>query len=153
MEPRDEDGEFIVKFEAGLTLNSGRPGEILAWWSRDPHHVSLARRSIEQTTIEEPFPFLHNHTIMTISEIVLFSLKPGLDIDTASSEGEQLKREVFTTISQQPGCQAIYYGREVEKPDILEAIFGSYPQLDMFQNPMMVTKGGISSKEAFLKPI
>jgi hypothetical protein len=69
---------------------------------------------------------------MTITEIVLLSLKPGLDIETPGSEGEESGRYIFTTISSQPGCQRVSYGREVEKPDVLEVIIGVFPKLNAF---------------------
>ena len=53
------------------------------------------------------------------TEIVMIPLLPGLDLDTG--DAKEILDSIFSTIADQPGYQKIFYGRQVEHPDILQA--------------------------------
>jgi len=57
-----------------------------------------------------------------VVEAVFIPLVAGLDITTG--DGKKLIDETLSTIKSQPGCSAIYYGRQLEHPDVLQFLIG-----------------------------
>jgi hypothetical protein len=53
------------------------------------------------------------------TEIVYLSLKPNLDLDTNATWAT-----ILTTIAQQPGIKAVYWGRQIEHPDTVQMVVG-----------------------------
>jgi hypothetical protein len=53
------------------------------------------------------------------TEIVYLPLKPNLDLDTNATWAKTL-----TTIAQQPGVKAAYWGRQIENPDTVQMAIG-----------------------------
>jgi len=52
------------------------------------------------------------------TEVAYISLKPGLDLEGATSQAETWQ-EALSTIGAQKGYQRLYWGRQIEDPDVL----------------------------------
>lgn len=51
------------------------------------------------------------------TEIAIFPLRPGKRPDDASSGAGQVLKDTLETLTEQPGFQRAYWGREAENPD------------------------------------
>jgi len=52
------------------------------------------------------------------TEVIMIPLLPGLDLDTG--DAKEIWDSILSTIADQPGCQKVFYGRQVEHPDTLQ---------------------------------
>lgn len=59
-----------------------------------------------------------------VVEVVFIPLVAGLDI--ATGDNKKLIDETLSTIKSQPGCGSLYYGRQIEHPDILQFLIGKF---------------------------
>ncbi|KAF2197666.1 hypothetical protein GQ43DRAFT_444049, partial [Delitschia confertaspora ATCC 74209] len=69
-----------------------------------------------------------------VTEIVNLPLHPGTDLQ--SGDSGKIWTDIAGTISSQDGCQGIYWGRQIEHPDIVQ---------------LAILWDDISSHEAFMK--
>lgn len=63
-----------------------------------------------------------------VTEIAYLPLIPGLDL--SSGEHKKLLDGFLGTIAAQQGCRLIYWGTQVEHPDILELAIGTFIIVD-----------------------
>lgn len=61
------------------------------------------------------------------TEIGSFSLVPNSNVDDESSDASEVIKSSITTVSGQEGFQAAYYGRYVEREDMLQLVVGMAP--------------------------
>lgn len=61
------------------------------------------------------------------TEIASFSLVPNSNVDDESSDASEVIKSSITTVSGQEGFQAAYYGRYVEREDMLQLVVGMAP--------------------------
>lgn len=57
------------------------------------------------------------------TEIAYISLKPSLDLEGNTTEAE-IWQQALSTISEQKGYQRLYWGRQLEDPDVLLLVIG-----------------------------
>jgi hypothetical protein len=57
------------------------------------------------------------------AEIAALPFKPGTDLTTGPSA--KIWAETLTTITSQPGCKAVHWGRQVERPDVIQLAVGT----------------------------
>ncbi|KAG9191776.1 hypothetical protein G6011_10510 [Alternaria panax] len=55
-----------------------------------------------------------------VTEIVYLPMKPSLDL--SSGEAKEVWESTLSTIAKQPGCQALYWGRQIENPDTVQML-------------------------------
>jgi len=58
-----------------------------------------------------------------VTEIVYLPLKPNLDL--SASEHKAVLDDTLDTIARRKGLKSLVWGRQVEKPDVLEIVQGS----------------------------
>ncbi|KAH8644959.1 hypothetical protein IG631_02423 [Alternaria alternata] len=58
----------------------------------------------------------------SVTEVVYLHMKPGLDL--SSGEAEEAWQSTLSTIAKQPGCKALYWGRQIENPDTIQMLVG-----------------------------
>ena len=58
------------------------------------------------------------------TEVVYMPMKPGLDL--SSGEAKEVWDSTLSTIAKQPGCKALYWGRQIENPDTVQMLVGMY---------------------------
>jgi len=83
----------------------------------------------------------------SVTEIATLFLKAGTDVEDQSSPVSQIAQEAISTISNQPGCQRIYYGPELEDSSILQ-LFIDWDSIDSHKQFMASPVYG-----AFMKTI
>jgi hypothetical protein len=49
-------------------------------------------------------------------------MKPGLDLSLG--ETKEVWDSTLSTIAKQPGCKALYWGRQIENPDTVQMLVG-----------------------------
>lgn len=59
------------------------------------------------------------------SKLAFLPLKPDLNLD--DGEAKQALDSAFSTIAQQPGFKSLYWGRQIEHPDILQLVISASP--------------------------
>ena len=57
-----------------------------------------------------------------VVEIAYLPLVPGTDLSTG--EGKRVLEDTLKTLLEQPGCTAVYHGRQVEHPDMYQLAIG-----------------------------
>ena len=63
---------------------------------------------------------------MTIIEIAIVPLKGGHDVE--SDQGKKVFQDkILSVIKAQPGCQEIYWGRQVEHNETVQMLIGDAP--------------------------
>jgi len=60
-----------------------------------------------------------------VTEIATASIKPGLDLISDSSEAKKALFSSLAAIKKTKGCQQVFWGRQVENPDIVELAIGT----------------------------
>ncbi|KAH8727141.1 hypothetical protein GQ44DRAFT_128633 [Phaeosphaeriaceae sp. PMI808] len=55
-----------------------------------------------------------------VTEVVYMHLKPGLDLE--SGEGAAVLEDSLKVLEKQEGLKTLYYGRQIEHPDILQMV-------------------------------
>lgn len=58
------------------------------------------------------------------TEVAFIPIKPGTDLSTG--DAQKIWNGTLRTITSQPGCQAMHWGREVERPDMVHLVVGAY---------------------------
>jgi hypothetical protein len=59
-----------------------------------------------------------------VTEIVYVPLKAGVDLESLSNK--PVFEECLNTIANQAGVKAFYWGRQIEHPDVLQMLIGTY---------------------------
>ena len=59
-----------------------------------------------------------------VTEVVYLPTKPGLDIE--SGEGKRVWESTVATIIKQPGVRKLYAGKQLEIPDVLQIVAGTF---------------------------
>lgn len=63
------------------------------------------------------------------TEIAIFPLREGMTPDDPNSLGGEILKDSFNTLTQQPGFQRAYWGREVENPSTFR-LFVDWDSID-----------------------
>lgn len=58
------------------------------------------------------------------TEICILPLVAGLDLN--SGDTKKLWEDALTTIKSSPGCESLYWGRQVEHPDVVQMMIGGH---------------------------
>lgn len=58
----------------------------------------------------------------SVTEVVYLHMKPGLDLSLG--EAKEVWQSTLSTIAKQPGCKALYWGRQIENPDTVQMLVG-----------------------------
>lgn len=58
-----------------------------------------------------------------VTEIVYIQLKSGIDLDDPSNKA--ILEECIGTIARQAKIDALFFGRQVENPDVLQMVVGT----------------------------
>lgn len=56
---------------------------------------------------------------MVATEIAFFPLKPGIECQDVTTKSGELFTTALKQIISQNGCQSIFWGHQVDKPDVL----------------------------------
>ena len=59
-----------------------------------------------------------------VTEIAYIPLVPGTDLKTG--ETHEIWQKTLQTIAAQPGCQSLYWGKQLENPDTVQFAIGTY---------------------------
>jgi hypothetical protein len=57
------------------------------------------------------------------TEIAYLPMKPGIDL--SSGEAKEAWESTLSTIAKQPGCKALYWGRQIENSDTVQMVVGT----------------------------
>lgn len=68
------------------------------------------------------------------TEIAVFPLNAGVNLDDPKSASGAIWQSTLDTVSQQDGYQRLYWGRQIENPQILTILIGiPFPSIAMRQ--------------------
>lgn len=59
-----------------------------------------------------------------ITEVAFLPLQPNLDL--TSGDVKAVWDDTLQTIASQPGCQSLFWGRQIEKPDVVQLVIGEF---------------------------
>ncbi|TVY43477.1 hypothetical protein LOCC1_G003783 [Lachnellula occidentalis] len=62
-----------------------------------------------------------------VTECAIITLKPGVDLETSGTDSAQAWSETLSTVSKQTGYQRSYWGRQLENPNIVLLLIGTFP--------------------------
>lgn len=84
----------------------------------------LAATRYEINRLNLPLSFLQR--MMPVIEVATIPLLAGSNVREQGSEAARIWQDMLTTISQQDGCQDIYYGLEHENPNTAQLFIGKF---------------------------
>lgn len=67
------------------------------------------------------------------TEVAYLPIAPGIDLE--SGDKAKTWQEGLSLIAAQPGYQAMYWGRQIEHPDIVQLVIGKEPKYYSVQKP------------------
>jgi uncharacterized alpha-E superfamily protein len=61
-----------------------------------------------------------------VTEVATITFKPGADLSSPSTPAAKAWSETLSTVSQQDGYQRAYWGHQLENPNIILLLIGTF---------------------------